>query len=489
MAPESARARPGGARTAQRLESFGLDSDWMRTWRQGPVHDAKLPLFTVKRRCSDVGTSPGKLARTVNSPKRSAPERRGVHAWHAYYAGYSEAFVADILKELKIGADGIVLDPMNGSGTTTLVAQQHGHLSIGVELNPAMAIIARAKDPAFLNTSSLGQVAEVVASDAAHRHYADPVDEHTAAWIHPAAFVDLKRLEAALLEQTDIPVLSPDEALTKPLQDPEAVQGGRITDFLRAALLVTARTVSSAEGSKNPTWFKPGNSQAVDVAVFEQFTNVAKRMASELANTFTKRPEKRRLLVLEGDARRLPLKDNSVDAIVTSPPYLTRIDYAVSTAPELVLLGYESEKELRTLRQSIMGSTCVTGGSYDVSARWGKTCVDLVKRVRRHPSKASATYYFKMHVQYFRDAEAIVRECLRVLKPRASAVFVVQDSWYKDIHIKLDRIYVEMARELGATSAETIQSEAVRTHMGHVNTRAKQYGKGTPHEHIVRFRK
>ena len=94
-----------------------------------------------------------------------------------------------------------------------------------------------------------------------------------------------------------------------------------------------------------------------------------------------------------------------------------------------------------------------------------------------------------MHVQYFRDAEAILRECLRVLKPGASAVFVVQDSWYKDIHVALDKIYVEMAIELGARSAETIRTEAVRNNLGLVNTRARRYRKGALHEHVVLFRK
>lgn len=449
-----------------------------------------LSLLARTRANTKVETTTAAKRRSVTSPKRSAPERRGMHAWHAYYAGYSAAFVADILDELKLRPEHVVLDPMNGSGTTTLVAQQRGHLSIGIELNPVMAIIARAKDPAFLDDPVLAQAADVVASQAEKRAYTGSSDEQTAAWIPRAAFEDLKRLDTALVECDEKPSLPLHSRLTEVISNTKTVSGGRTSDFLRAALLVTARNVSSAQDSKNPTWFKPGSGRELpDVPVFELFKGAAKRMVSELQQTFTMRPDARRLLIIDADARRLPIEDDSVDAIVTSPPYLTRIDYAVSTAPELVLLGYESAKQLRTLRRSIMGSTCVTGGTYELSERWGKTCLNLVKRVRRHPSKASATYYFKMHVQYFRDAEAIVAECLRVLRPGASAVFVVQDSWYKDIHIELDKIYVEMARMLGAASAETFQSEAVRNHMGHVNTRAKQYRKGTLREHVVIFRK
>ena len=76
--------------------------------------------------------------RAVGHPKRGQAERRGLHAWLPYYAGFSEAFVHKALRELGIEGDQVVVDPMNGSGTTTVVTQQLGVLSIGVELNPTV---------------------------------------------------------------------------------------------------------------------------------------------------------------------------------------------------------------------------------------------------------------------------------------------------------------------------------------------------------------
>ncbi len=65
-----------------------------------------------------------------SSPKRGVTERLGLHAWHPYYAGFSEAFVAEVLSELSVTRGGVVLDPMAGSGTTVVVAQQSGHLGL-----------------------------------------------------------------------------------------------------------------------------------------------------------------------------------------------------------------------------------------------------------------------------------------------------------------------------------------------------------------------
>src|SRR6266542_2414597 len=101
------------------------------------------------------------------SAKRTAKERAGVHAWLPYYAGFSEDFVASLLDEFKVGDTAIVFDPMNGSGTTTLVAQQTGYCCIGADLNPAAAAIARAKNAALVGRA-LAEIAKETA-DAARR--------------------------------------------------------------------------------------------------------------------------------------------------------------------------------------------------------------------------------------------------------------------------------------------------------------------------------
>jgi hypothetical protein len=458
-----------------------MPASFMKTGRL--VNQWELPIFVEKSEHEELSQFP------VTSPKRADSERQGLHAWHPYYAGFSEGFVRDILSALKVPRWRVILDPMNGSGTTTVVAQQCDYLAIGVELNPAMAIISRAKDPTFWDDQRLVRAAAELIHRARRRKRLISPHEDSVAWIPSAALADLKRLDAAILERDAAPLLTLDSRL-KDLIAISDGPGGGTQDFLRAALLITARRASIAQDSKNPTWLKRGNGQPSDAMdVLKSFRSTVTSMAADIKDAFFKQPDTRHVAIIEADARNLPLRDRSVDAIVTSPPYLTRIDYAVSTAPELVFLGYESEEDFRTLRRSIMGSTCITGGPYGTRTSWGKTCLETIEQVRQHPSKASSGYYFKMHLQYFQDAEAILRECLRVLKPGAPAVFVIQDSWYKDIHIGLGRIYVEMARMLGATHAETIRTEVVRNPIGQRNTRARRYPKGALHEHVVLFRR
>ena len=81
--------------------------------------------------------SPPSLPESVSCPKLPR-----ISMGYRYYAGYSHSFVHDILSRWPKHA--LVLDPWNGSGTTTSVAAESGLDCIGVELNPAMVVVARA---------------------------------------------------------------------------------------------------------------------------------------------------------------------------------------------------------------------------------------------------------------------------------------------------------------------------------------------------------
>ena len=64
--------------------------------------------------------------------------------WYPYYAGFSERFVDAVLTEY-LSNTKAVLDPWSGSGTTTTVCLKRGVMSKGVDINPALTIVAQAR--------------------------------------------------------------------------------------------------------------------------------------------------------------------------------------------------------------------------------------------------------------------------------------------------------------------------------------------------------
>jgi hypothetical protein len=405
-----------------------------------------------------------------------------------YYAGFSSAFVRDMLSYMGVTTDAVILDPMNGSGTTTLVGQQNSVCAIGADINPASAVIARAKNRLVAQHARhirdwLGELPGALV-----RADENAACERTSDWISPSTLRFLHRV-CRLAEGMPPWTEEPSPLIGEPVRSLTSSEGPK--DFIIAAALVTARKYSRAKNSKNPTWLTKAAAVAGDPSptteeLLLSFRLICEQMLTDLEAAYSGVPDAthRSSVVLEADARALPLEDSCIDAVITSPPYLTRIDYAVSTAPELAFLGYESEEAFFAMRANIMGATTISQGSHKVDSVWGSRTLAAIDGVRKHPSKASATYYYKTHVQYFRDAWAIVSEIMRVLKPGGSAAFVVQESWYKDVHMPLGEIYQEMTQLLGARS-EILIDERVKSHLGLVNAGARNYAKGAISEQVV----
>lgn len=81
----------------------------------------------------------------LQSPKRVAASQRNSVDWYDYYAGYAPQYVRDVLTGLNLPSGAIIMDPWNGSGTTTHVAGEMGLSSIGYDANPAMVVVAKGR--------------------------------------------------------------------------------------------------------------------------------------------------------------------------------------------------------------------------------------------------------------------------------------------------------------------------------------------------------
>ena len=75
----------------------------------------------------------------------SRTECAPIHRWLYYQEGYSWALVSRMLNHLNVDSKAVVFDPFAGSGTTLLVAKEAGSKSIGFEINPFGAFVARTK--------------------------------------------------------------------------------------------------------------------------------------------------------------------------------------------------------------------------------------------------------------------------------------------------------------------------------------------------------
>jgi len=153
----------------------------------------------------------------------------------------------------------------------------------------------------------------------------------------------------------------------------------------------------------------------------------------------------------------LSLEAESVDVIVSSPPYCTRLDYVVATLPELAAIGIPTNQEVKHLRKQMLG------GPFGVSARHGADAANslpssirrFLSQVREHASKAAGTYYLGYYQHYFTRYASTLHELARVAKPGAVMVLVVQDSHFKNIHVKLAQWTIELAEMAGFNHSDS----------------------------------
>lgn len=418
-----------------------------------------------------------KTVSCLKSAKRTKIEKKGIHAWHPYYAGYSEQFVFSAIEYLKLRSADLVLDPWSGSGITGYVCETQGICSIGFEINPVMSSFACAKSGFVIEqldkygTVLLDKIINLTKN--INREFA--YDDELNNFMSSSLTENILRLKQAIYI-CEYPEIS--QSVISICGSTNLAQiHNSLKAFFLCALFITARKLSGYKKGSNPTWFKKIEiKQDFDLEQVNcTFANICAEMHDDLKESPLIPSNQIYHYDFVADSRNISLKQNSIDAVITSPPYLTRIDYAMSTQLELLIV--KDSKYLRNLRLNTMGSTVITSKKIQVSDIWGNTCVEILNKVKNHDSKASKTYYWKNLIQYFDDAYTILLQIHQVLKPGKSALLVVQSSYYKDIEIPLNKIYAEMASSIGFSKTCEPFTEVIKGHMAHVNTKSSIYKK------------
>lgn len=423
----------------------------------------------------------------LGSAKRKKAEKIGVSAWHPYYAGYSSQFVNACIDYLKLKSNDVILDPWHGSGTTGFVAQQREISCIGIEINPVIAHFAAAKSNTNIHfdSSALKFLSGILS--AMENHQVQKTSLELQELIGPCAAENLFDT-ADLLQSHPFAEVSIASDIQERLQINE-IYNNPVKSFLLAAFFRSARDILSYQGQSNPTWVGIVASQTIfsRESLATSIKAYIENMRRDLIFDGAIRADKNRNVTLLGNSKKLPLIDESISAVITSPPYLTRIDYAMATKLELLLIS--SPATLRKTRELTTGAPIILKSTPHINSNWGDTCIRFLHEVKNHPTKAADTYYLKNFLQYFDDIFFSLLEIKRVLRKNAHALVVIQSSYFKDLYIDLTKIYQEMGNNL-EMQTKVVSSEAVKGHLAHVNTKSSVYVKNKSYtEDVVEFKK
>lgn len=388
---------------------------------------------------------------------------------YRYYPGFSRAFVIDVLSGLPEGTR--VLDPWNGSGTTTRVASELGLVSLGVDLNPAMVVLARA---ALLTPRDVDEIAEQANMLAELRvmRLAPADDDPLLEWFDKPSVAKFRALQHVLaganrFTETDVSGLD------------------TVKCFWLSAFFVLLREATRAWQASNPTWIKSRHGAPAAKLYWGKMTGTLRKLSEQAEAVSEDRHVEGEVVC--GTSMDLASHDFTPDLVLGSPPYCTRLDYGIATRIELSVLGL-SANEQSALRRILLGTTTVPA-SAPSAASLGLAAIRLLDGVKAHESKASATYYWKWLAQYLVGYASSLVEIARTASLTGTIGLVVQDSFYKDIHIDLAALTEEALQSQGWCLERSYAFRSRRS-MAHINPRAEAYRNGhTPQESALFFRR
>lgn len=408
----------------------------------------------------------------IGSPKRNRLAQTGWEGFFPYYAGYPETFARDLLTSANLPSNALILDPWNGSGTTTYSAARLGLTSVGLDLNPVMIVVARARLLSPSEADSLEPLAEEL-TRLARPSRSSANDEPLRAW-----FTDETAARIRAMERSIGTHLLGGRTLTAAGPNLDRISGLAATFYV--ALFTVCRDLCTPFRSSNPTWLKTAtsNNDRLDITrkgLTKRLLAVVRSMANALdCRARQGAIEHGTSEIKLADTGTVALDSETVDFILTSPPYCTRIDYTAATRIELALMAPLLRWKPADISRRMIGSTRVPERLIDISMTWGSRCANFLDELRLHPSKASGGYYFKTHLDYFDKMGRSMERVASVLKPNGRAVLVVQDSYYKEIHNDLPSIIADIGEAHGL-KLDRREDFHLRRSMSGINPHTRAY--------------
>jgi hypothetical protein len=324
-----------------------------------------------------------------------------------------------------------VLDPMAGSGTVLAVARSKGHRAFGVDLDPLAVLLAgvwtRAVDAERVTDKAadvLDRAKAVFRPLRAGQAYPIGSDDETRKFIR-YWFDDYARRQLAALSMT-----------IRRVHD-DATRDALWCGFSRLIITKSAGASLAMDLSHS----RPHREfTSAPVKPFNRFISAVQTVVSNCpkAGSETIGPA---TVVKRGDARKLAIDSESIDLVLTSPPYLNAIDYMRCSKFSLVWMGY-TVSEIREIRGESIGSE--VSSEEALEAPWVRT---LIKQLGLTPELSSRHHALLAH--YVWDMGQAVAEVSRVLRAGGRAVYVVGDSTVRGTFIQNSSIVAAVASEHG----------------------------------------
>lgn len=459
---------------------------------------------SARQRIENLYHSLLEISSTINrrSVSFQLSKKARVHGWLKYKEGFSANLVDTLLDDFGVKAGDTVLDPFLGSGTTSLVAQIRGVNSIGYDILPTSKIAISAKQHILdYDLSELkamrqalldqkvpadysGRVNSIPITDGAYPEETDKALSYIHDWRTNNQFSDNANNLLLLCMVNSLERLSytnkDGQYLRWDYRSRKVIEGNR-------------RRAAKGMGPFKTILDKGDLPKALDVIANEFDT-----MLTDIEHVQANRSDDTNVSVdfIEDTVlKQLPkLQANSIDAVITSPPYCNRYDYTRTYALELAFLGLDNDA-VKELRQKLLSATVENKSKlkdlkdyytsidrpadYERITKVIKECDALQETIEALKSRAkngeiNNTGVLRMVEGYFTELTFVYAELFRTCKSGACVAFVNDNVRYGGEIVSVDYISTALAEALGFKAVKVI---SLKQQKGNSSQQMKKYGR------------
>lgn len=381
-----------------------------------------------------------------------------VYSWYNYKHSFSRNLVWSVIDTLGLDKDDLVLDPFCGAGTTLLASKQKGIPSVGFDLMPLSVLISNVKVGKYDETEVRDKLKKMIVETK-----------------------DAKQAKGNSLKLR-LDKYFPRGELNRLLRLREAINHIDDLNMRSLFLLGMLSIVEDASYTRKDGAFIRTVKDKLTKPVMYAFTEKMALILHDLSY-LNSLPEVSSRADLS-DARSTHLKDKSVSAVITSPPYPNRHDYTRIYYLELMLGffdDYDSVKRLRyeLLRSHVEAREKYVAEGYNYPEGLEKILADL--RKKDLPNRN----IIDLVDGYFKDMYVWLNEMHRVLSPEGTINIIIGDARYGGISIPAGSLVKKIGDDIGFEHVKTIKARD----KGNSPQQMGKFGKSVSLESIISLKR
>ena len=415
------------------------------------------------------------------SSRRKDP-KYATHGLHAYKGKFYPQLAKSLLNISGVPVGGRILDPYCGSGTTLVEGMLNSFQTFGCDFNPLAAKIAKAKTsiltlPRHVVDHSIRSL--LLRIEAKDEKFLDSLDQFS------------NETHGELLDWFPQPVLF---KLNWLLEQVRLLGNRTLIDYLEVVISSVVRDISQQEPSdlrirrrKEPLSDAPVLPLVADKLRqasmrLQKYWEIAGRQPGLLIKAAVVQGDSR----AESTFRELGLGEESIDGVVTSPPYATALPYIDTDRLSLLAIMGIASGVRSSLEETLTGSREIRRvarlqaeealfgvGAYDELPR---EVVDEVRYIFSENAKVEVGFR-KANMpsllwRYFIDMRRNLEQVKHVMKKGSRAFYVVGDSrtnaggnW---VQINTCRSVALIAEHIGLSHMEMIDIDVTTENFKHI---------------------